>query len=149
MIHCLLSFIVWTLLMYWMHRFAHVIPGLKDLHFAHHRYISSNPPPQWHWSNLFIFQDNWTSTAEVLVFEFVPTAIFCWFTGDWWILIFYYCWSAAIQEHIEHNPKFNIYPWLTSGQWHLLHHARGTGNYGLFTPVWDLLFGTYKEIPRV
>jgi sterol desaturase/sphingolipid hydroxylase (fatty acid hydroxylase superfamily) len=44
----------------------------------------------------------------------------------------------------EHDEQFNI-PLLTSGKWHMIHH-RSKHNYGLFFPIWDIVFNTYKKI---
>lgn len=138
-----INFVVWTLLIYWMHRLAHVVPILKKAHFGHHKTISQNVPPKWHWSNLFLFQDNLISTLDIVLFELIPTILFCFLIDQWWILVFYYAWSAFVQENIEHNPNFNIYPWLTSGKWHLIHHKKEC-NFGLFTPIWDIIFNTHR-----
>jgi sterol desaturase/sphingolipid hydroxylase (fatty acid hydroxylase superfamily) len=131
-------------MIYVMHRGAHVIPIIKQIHHGHHRHISKNLPPKWHWSNLFIYQDNMISTVDVWITEMIPTIIFCYITNQWYILLFYYIWSAFIQESIEHNPKFDIYPYLMSGRVHLIHHKESKYNYGLFIPIWDKLFGTFK-----
>lgn len=110
----------------------------------HHRYILKNKV-SWHWSNLLLFNDNWSSTVDLWITEVIPTLVFSIITGEFWILAFYYFWTALIQEHIEHNDKVNV-PLLTSGQWHLIHHYQANKNYGLFTPFWDLIFGTYKNV---
>ena len=68
-----------------------------------------------------------------------------WITGQWWISVFYYVWAAFIQERIEHNSNFDIYPFLTSGQCHLVHHTNPEKNYGLFSPIWDIVFDTFKR----
>jgi sterol desaturase/sphingolipid hydroxylase (fatty acid hydroxylase superfamily) len=60
--------------------------------------------------------------------------------------VFYYLWAALVQEVIEHNPNFNLYPALTSGKWHLIHHRDNGSNFGLFFPIWDILFKTHKKI---
>lgn len=140
----LVHFLAWTLMLYWIHRIGHQIPAIRKIHLGHHRFIATNPPPQWHWSNLFLFQDDWPSTVDVWVTEIIPTLIFCWITGAWWIAVFFYLWSALIQESIEHSPMFDRYPWFTSGRWHLMHHSNGKCNYGIFITVWDRLFGTFK-----
>ena len=46
---------------------------------------------------------------------------------------------------IEHNPNFDIFPFLTSGRWHLVHHYNNKVNFGLFIPIWDIMFGSYKS----
>jgi sterol desaturase/sphingolipid hydroxylase (fatty acid hydroxylase superfamily) len=66
-------------------------------------------------------------------------------TGQYWIVVFYYVWAAFIQETIEHNKNIDI-PYFTSGRWHLIHHTQSNKNYGLFFPIWDLLFNSYKKV---
>jgi sterol desaturase/sphingolipid hydroxylase (fatty acid hydroxylase superfamily) len=140
-------FLTWTLMLYWIHRLAHSVPWLGRIHMHHHRFILTNPPPRWRPHNILIFQDNLGSTLDVWITEIIPTVIFCYLTGAWWILIAFYIWSAFVQEEIEHNPNFDRYPLLTSGQWHLAHHFEGPCNYGIFVSVWDKMFGTFK-VPR-
>ena len=48
-------------------------------------------------------------------------------------------------EIIEHNKKINWYPLLTSGKWHLIHHKNPNCNYGVFFPIWDIIFHTNKK----
>jgi sterol desaturase/sphingolipid hydroxylase (fatty acid hydroxylase superfamily) len=139
------AFITWTFVLYWIHRAGHITPVVQDAHRDHHKFININGKTTWHWNNLFLFNDTWTSTADLWITEVIPTLIFSWITGHWWLSVFYYLWAALIQEVVEHNPKFDIFPLLTSGRWHLIHHRDSTRNYGLFLPIWDLLFGTYKS----
>ncbi len=136
-------FFLWTLMLYTIHRIGHVTPWVSKIHLHHHAYVLSNPTC-WHWSNLFLFNDTWISTLDLWITEVIPTLIFSLVTGQWWIFILYYIWAAFIQESIEHNSSINL-PILTSGKWHLIHH-RSPCNYGLFTPLWDLAFGTYKKV---
>jgi len=143
-------FISWTLYLYLIHRVIHSIglrlfPVAFNAHADHHRYINTNKQTTWHWNNLFLFNDTWTSTLDLWITEVIPTLIFSLITGAWWISVFYYFWAALVQEVIEHNPKFDLYPFLTSGKWHLVHHHNTSVNYGLFFPVWDILFGTFKS----
>jgi sterol desaturase/sphingolipid hydroxylase (fatty acid hydroxylase superfamily) len=93
-----------------------------------------------------LFNDDWPSTKDLWTTEVIPTLIFSWITGQWWISVFYYIWAAFIQETVEHNANINL-PILTSGQWHLMHH-RFKCNYGLFTPIWDIVFKTYKKVDQ-
>jgi sterol desaturase/sphingolipid hydroxylase (fatty acid hydroxylase superfamily) len=124
-----------------MHRLVHVLPYAKHFHCDHHAYIIKHGT-DWHWNNLFLFNDTWKSTVDLWITEVIPTILFCLITGQWWILLFYYIWAAFIQERIEHNSKFDWYPWLTSGKWHLVHHRKPRKNFGLFIPLWDILHGT-------
>jgi len=141
----LFYFLLWTLMLYWIHRIGHVLPIIRELHLHHHRFVL-NHKTTWHWSNLFLFNDDWTSTIDLWITEVIPTVLLSVVTNQYWIIAFYYVWAAFIQESIEHNDKIDI-PVLTSGKWHLIHH-RSSYNYGLFTPVWDLIFGTYKHVHK-
>lgn len=38
--------------------------------------------------------------------------------------------------------------WVNSSTTHSLHHAAGRGNYGLYSLVWDRLFGSFLDEPR-
>jgi sterol desaturase/sphingolipid hydroxylase (fatty acid hydroxylase superfamily) len=150
MIDLIFHFLAWTLILYWIHRIGHNVSFINRFHREHHRFISASTknnqrPNDWHLSNLFLFNDNWNSTIDLWITEVIPTLIYSSITGQWWIAIFYYLWAAFIQERVEHNPKFDIYPFLTSGKWHLVHHKIPDRNYGLFFPIWDQLFGTFKD----
>ena len=138
-------FLLWTLLIYWMHRLAHALPAMNRFHMDHHKPVSYTPITGLHWKNAFLWFDTFESTADQWLTEVIPTILFAWFTGHWWIAVFYYVWAAFIQEAIEHNPKFDFYPYITSGKWHLIHHEHPDKNYGVFLPIWDMMFGTYKE----
>jgi sterol desaturase/sphingolipid hydroxylase (fatty acid hydroxylase superfamily) len=135
-----LYFLAWTFLLYWLHRSAHVLPSLRNFHRHHHVFVNRYNTG-WHWNNLFLFNDNWASTVDLWITEVIPTFVYSWLTGQWWIMIFYYFWAAFLQEELEHRKNLNLYP-LTCGMWHLKHHHRPNKNYGLFFPLWDKIFGT-------
>jgi sterol desaturase/sphingolipid hydroxylase (fatty acid hydroxylase superfamily) len=140
----LLFFLSWTFLLYFIHRIAH---GFKwSCHMDHHKFILDHSVTSWKWNNLLLFNDTWLSTLDLWVTEVLPTIVFCMITGIWEIAVFYYLWASLIQEIVEHNPNFNIFPFLTSGRWHLLHHTDDKVNFGLFIPVWDLMFDTYRRL---
>ena len=133
-------FFLWTFVLYWIHRIGHKTPYVKEFHRHHHVYVIKTITG-WHWNNLFLFNDDWPSTIDLWFTEVIPTIIFSWITGQWWIAIFYYVWAAFLQEPLEHRRGFNL-PLLTCGEWHLKHHRRPDKNFGLFFPVWDRIFGT-------
>jgi sterol desaturase/sphingolipid hydroxylase (fatty acid hydroxylase superfamily) len=138
-------FLLWTFCLYWIHRVGHEVPMIRDLHLSHHAFINKNRKNNWHWNNLFLFNDNWSSTLDLWVTEVIPTIIFSYITGYWFVSILYYVWAAFLQEALEHNPQLNLYP-FTSGQWHLIHHKNVTRNFGLFLPLWDKMFKTERRI---
>lgn len=143
----LFQFLIWTLLLYAIHRLAHKIPVVRDYHRDHHIFIRENSV-SWHWSNLFLFNDTVKSTIDLWITEVIPTIIIAFIFSAWWICIFYYLWAALVQESIEHDSNFNL-PLLGSGKWHLVHHKNAGKNFGLFFPVWDILFGTNQPVSAV
>jgi len=140
----LLYFLLWTFILYWIHRIGHLVPVIRRVHWHHHRFANSNDI-LWHWSNIFLFNDTWISTLDLWITEIIPTILFCFVTGQWWLCAFYYIWAAFIQERLEHNPGIDI-KFFTFGKWHRLHHRVHNKNYGLFFPHWDLLFNTYRQV---
>lgn len=137
-------FIVWTLILYLLHRLAHINSFLWQYHNDHHTQINFAQNKGKHWSNYFLFFDTWKSTVDQWLIEILPTIIFCMMINDWFIFVFYYFWAVWIQEKIKHDNNFNIYPVLTSGQWHMVHHKYYGNNFGVFVPIWDILFKTHR-----
>ena len=136
-------FLLWTLMLYWIHRLAHVLPFFRKYHFDHHKVINLNDV-KWSWNNFLLYNDTRKSTIDLWLTEVIPTIIFSLVTGQWWISVFYYLWAALIQERIEHDKNFDL-PLLTSGKWHLVHHRNGAYNFGLFFSLWDRVFETNKS----
>jgi len=95
---------------------------------------------------LFLWNDNFKSTIDYWITEVLPTVIFSLITGQHWIFFLFYIYAATIQERVEHNSNFNWYPYYTSGKWHVLHHTRYPCNFGIVTPLWDILFKTNKKV---
>jgi len=120
-----------------------VIPSLNKIHVDHHTYVIKNEV-KWHWSNLLLYNDTWLSTVDLWITEVIPTIVMSIFVG-WWLLIAYYLWAAFVQERIEHNEKINLYP-FTSGRWHMIHHKNAKYNYGIFIPLWDIIFKTERPL---
>lgn len=137
----IITFLFWTFILYWVHRLAHKISIINIYHQDHHNYITQYGT-SWHWNNLFLYNETFKSTIDLWITEVIPTLIISAITGYWWLFVCYYFWVALCQELIEHNPNFDMYPFITSGKWHLLHHKRQKKNFGLFIPLWDKLFKT-------
>ena len=135
----LAAFMYWTLLVYWLHRLVHVLGW--QAHIDHHHQVDASAVG-FHWTNMFLFFDSWRSTLDQWFTEVGPVLLVSWLWGTWVLAFAYYVWAAFIQEHVEHDPKFDWYPWLTSGRWHLKHHKYPGCNFGVFHPLWDKLFGT-------
>jgi sterol desaturase/sphingolipid hydroxylase (fatty acid hydroxylase superfamily) len=137
----IINFLTWTFLLYVMHRVVHIVPCLQKNHYHHHAFIISKGNPGFHWSNLFLFNDDWSSTVDLWITEVIPTLLFCWLIDDYSLFLFYWLWASLLQETLEHKHDLNAYP-LTMGQWHMNHHHNPKCNYGLFIPLWDKLFRT-------
>ena len=145
----LLNFVLWTFLLYWLHRLAHANQFLWKFHSDHHVQVSQEKNKGQHWANYFLFFDTWKSTADQWLIEILPTILLCFILNDFSLFVFYWFWAVFIQERIRHNKNFNLYPFLTSGKWHLVHHQFYNRNFGVFTAVWDLVFQTHKTILKV
>jgi sterol desaturase/sphingolipid hydroxylase (fatty acid hydroxylase superfamily) len=117
---------------------------MRRFHNDHHKQVTQATIQGLSWKNAFLWFDTLESTLDQWFTEVIPTIIISVVTGHWWLAIAYYVWAAFIQEAIEHNKRINLYPFLTSGKWHLIHHQDPTHNYGVFIPLWDLIFGTWK-----
>lgn len=139
-------FLSWTFCIYWMHRFVHEFEFLRQYHMDHHAHVTNETLSGVNWKSMLLWFDSWKSTVDQWIMEVIPTIIISLITGHWWLMVFYYVWAAFIQEAIEHNKKINLYPFITSGKWHLIHHQDATKNYGVFFPIWDIMFGTWKNI---
>jgi sterol desaturase/sphingolipid hydroxylase (fatty acid hydroxylase superfamily) len=139
------EFLLWTFCLYWLHRLAHVVPVFKHIHKDHHRCITRGTHlGRWHYNNLWLFSDTWLSTLDVWVNEVLPTVIIAYLLNAWWLCVLYYLWAALLQEPLEHNKKLNLYP-FTAGKWHLVHHSHPRYNFGLFFPIWDIIFNTRRN----
>lgn len=137
-------FFAWTFILYWIHRFSHRhLTPLSNIHWEHHKCVQTQQL-KWIWPMIFLWQENFKSTLDLLYTEGIPTLLFCAITNQWWILIWWYIWSAFIQERIEHNPNFDFFL-LSAGKTHLEHHRNPNYNYSLFFPIWDIIFKTYKS----
>ena len=92
---------------------------------------------------MLLYNDDMKSTIDLWITDVVPTLVFCYLTGQWWIFLLYYFYAAFFQENVEHSDKVNV-PLISSGRWHLTHHKDSRYNYGFVFTFWDKLFKTEK-----
>jgi|APCry1669189665_1035243.scaffolds.fasta_scaffold11638_4 sterol desaturase/sphingolipid hydroxylase (fatty acid hydroxylase superfamily) len=140
MINIVCVILGWTLYLYLIHRLVHIIPMFKRIHLHHHRYALSTKI-KWHWSNLFLFNDNWIGTLDFWFTEVIPNIFFCYFFNVWWLFLLFWIYAGIIQERLEHDSKID-FPLFTAGKWHLLHHRMYNCNFGLYITLWDKIFQT-------
>jgi len=140
LLSCLLGIPAWTLIEYLLHRFVfHELPGVVELHAMHH----SRP-------NAYVASPVWVGFFAWSTIVFLPL----WLVGDLEIaagatsgLLLGYIWYLVVHDAVHRWPlKQNS--WLRKARRrHLLHHRRAdrTGNYGVSTGFWDVVFRTEIE----
>ena len=141
--------IIWTLVMYLMHRAAHDIPALWYFHRWHHM-VTYQGEWEFSWWNLVFWFNDWYSTVDQWIMEIIPTALFIYiFPETWPFGVYYYLDGVCLSEGItDHNPRICM-PILSMGRYHLRHHANLGVNYDQFTHLWDWVFGTQADpIPK-
>ena len=127
---------LWTLVEYILHRFVlHHVPYIKDMHDAHHGDQMA-----------LIGTPVWLSLVIFVVFVFAPL----WFLTDpvltaglsAGMVIGYFLYGAA--HHIIHHwdLKPGSFGYKLRHRHSLHHHYSETGNFGVTTGFWDLVFGT-------
>jgi|Laugresbdmm110sd_1035091.scaffolds.fasta_scaffold132998_2 sterol desaturase/sphingolipid hydroxylase (fatty acid hydroxylase superfamily) len=141
-------FLLWTLVLYWIHRVAHVFPYLKDIHKEHHRYVIRNKGSGIALRHLLLIHKSKDYTIDLWITEVVPTILFSLVTGQVWILIVYYIWAALFQTSVKYDVNFDIFP-ITWGAWTLLHYRHNSNNFGSIFTIWDRLFKTNKGINQL
>jgi sterol desaturase/sphingolipid hydroxylase (fatty acid hydroxylase superfamily) len=82
---------------------------------------------------------------EQVMIEIVPTIPVCILTGHWWPLLILWIDNAFISPYICHDRTVRKGWWLAVGVWHVDHHHNPAKNFGFYTIIWDVIFGTYKH----
>ena len=150
------AFLLWTFVIYWMHRFSHVRwrwNPLWKVHRAHHLhpYLRCYEPAGWpkvgQW---FLWLGDWQSSLDVIVQMTIPLLVIAWFMPDVGLplLAFHYIYEVFLSENqLDHNPKITgrVTRWFAWGDFHLQHHVHPKQNIGLMITLWDRLFGTAND----
>lgn len=122
--------LAWTIAEYAVHRF--VLHGVCELdHIAgHHRNPSDYGSPSWI-SIVAFFLTLWLGLLAV-----GNGAQAAGFTGG-------YLLYAFVHRACHHDAP--AWPWLRRlVSLHAAHHASGDVNFGVSTPLWDVICGTYR-----
>jgi sterol desaturase/sphingolipid hydroxylase (fatty acid hydroxylase superfamily) len=145
-----LSFIGWTMVLmvfldfgyYWMHRAQHMVPVLWAQHAVHHSDEHFNVTTAW--------RIHWTEPILELGFMIVPSAYLFVTQSSIAIAI------GAVSDGINAFAHLNVptrWRWLhrvvITPQLHRTHHSYLPEhidlNFAGKFPIWDRLFGTYRE----
>lgn len=142
--------VVFELLQYWLHRISHEARGrigriLWLAHVAHHlpdrvyvlMHVAAHP------LNAFLVRAPVT-ILPLWALGFSPDAIA------------YMSLIVGVQGVVSHTNLDIRAGWmnylLVGAELHRSHHGAGAGeglNYGVVTPLWDLIFGTFRYLPGV
>jgi sterol desaturase/sphingolipid hydroxylase (fatty acid hydroxylase superfamily) len=139
-------------LYYAVHRWLHVPEQFKKMHGFHHSSVNTVPST----SLVQNFQEHF-----VYVATFGPAMLLPYFLNgaNHWIVTAGYLLLFDIVNAFGHT-NIVIRHWLFDSKWsplrylfytpefHLGHHAYYNYNFGLFMPLWDHLFHTYREYRR-
>lgn len=154
-IYILGLFLLWTFLVYLMHRLAHIRHKhnlFHAIHLSHHKidYLNANNR-KFKWYYFFFYFGSLNATLDVLIMLTLPAFIvyFIYPPLGIYILIFHYLYEVLLSEGaLDHNPaiKGRITSFFAWGEYHLTHHKTWVSNYGLVITFWDTIFKT-NHIP--
>ncbi|MGZ3416821.1 MAG: sterol desaturase family protein [Polyangiales bacterium] len=141
--------LIWTLLEYVLHRFVFHMSANDEagrfrrfmLHWYHHEFPNDRmrllAPPMMSWTMAPVV---WLSYHAVLGAH----AVWPVFAGT----VLGYLVYDYVHYYTHHaRPRYALGKWLRN--YHLRHHhEKRESRFGVSTPLWDLVFGTYEPIRR-
>lgn len=148
-----LQFLLWTLLVYLMHRLAHwrsKYNFLYQIHLTHHKVDYLNPVNRsFKWFYLLFYFGGLYETLDVILILTLPALIVYFINPNTgiYLLVFHYMYEVFLSEgFLDHNPNVtgSITRYLSWGKYHLGHHRNWKKNYSLMITLWDYIFGTRK-----
>lgn len=139
-------------LYYFAHRWLHIPENMKKMHGFHHLSISTLPSTS-------LVQNFHEHFVYIAVFGPAFLAPFLLYGEMHWLIIgAYLVLFDLINAYGHMNIKYR-HPIFTSKyspfqylfytpEFHLGHHAFFRANYALFMPIWDHMFGTWREYKK-
>jgi dihydroceramide fatty acyl 2-hydroxylase len=143
--------VLWTLLEYGLHRFVfHFVPNEHSefqndaawlIHGIHHDY-------PWDGDRL-VFPPAAAAVIVAILWWPLKISLGPAFHATFAGMIVGYVWYDLTHYYLHHgHPTTGLGRWLR--RYHLVHHfATPDVRYGITTPLWDLVFGTYPRDGRV
>lgn len=124
---------------YTVHRALHTRWLFKHVHWVHHRSVDVTPLTSYSFHVVeALLITSWLIPAALLVPIHMPALIATQLIG--------------LINNLMAHLGFELFPrwwvrspvlrWSNTATFHSLHHQYSRGNYGLFTRLWDRLFGT-------
>lgn len=130
MLEIAIGLIVWTFAEYWIHRLVfHGLTPFEPMHQMHHALPKA-----------MIGVASWgTLSAFALIWLVCGPA----FTAGLMAGYLAYC---AIHVRMHHHPRgARLSRYITfMNAHHAGHHRGGRGNFGVTSPIWDLVFATFR-----
>ena len=138
-LHGLLYFLGLDLYLYAVHRFLHLRPVFRRVHYLHHRSRTPNPltafsshPVEAVLNSAFIPLSFWSLPVDAIAFSLVCAGT--------------QVYTVLLHSGREPFPRWWLRSpatrWLATPLFHDLHHSRAEDHYGFYTTIWDRLFGT-------
>ncbi len=130
--------IVWTLAEYWIHRVVfHGPTSFEPMHDMHHR-LPKDMIGLASWGTFIGFAGIW-----LIAETFTGAAIGSAFAGGFMLGYLFYC-AIHVRFH-HHGPEARLSRYVAfMNRHHVAHHRGGKGNFGVSSPIWDFVFGTYR-----
>lgn len=145
-------FLLWTFLVYWIHRLSHIEASWNPLwriHRVHHAIDYSKPRVRLLRPSLVFWFGSIAATADILISITLPLVlvVLIWPSYGIWLLPFHYLYEGIFSERIlDHNPRITgrITRYLSIGRYHMRHHGNKAVNFSIYITLWDRLFRTSK-----
>ncbi len=133
---------LWSFLGYWTHRALHRVAPLWWFHAVHHDTLQMHvlKGNRIHWGEDVL---RYPVILVPLLLAGTPAEVLL------WVALWNNFEGALAHSNVDQRfPRFAHYL-LPTPQNHVVHHARARAlhdsNFGGVTPLWDLLFGTYRH----
>jgi sterol desaturase/sphingolipid hydroxylase (fatty acid hydroxylase superfamily) len=134
--------LAFDLYFYGLHRLIHVGVLYDWIHSVHHRSMAPNPLTAF---SVHPLEALLTGGFLPLVLVLYPLHILTIAV----VAAYYAVSSIVLHTGYEIVPRWwhrhAVTRWLVTPSFHDAHHAGITGNYAIYTTVWDRLFGTVRE----
>jgi Delta7-sterol 5-desaturase len=139
LVDVLILFFVMDLLMYVLHRIAHLPVFFPILHSTHHIY--ENPRPL----TLFVLNPAETLSFGMLWLFVITVYSFSWIGMSVYLIlnvVFGTIGHLGVEPFPPSWQRIPVLRFITTGLFHVQHHKDPNHNYGFYTAFWDKLFRT-------
>lgn len=133
--------VMWTLAEYWIHRLVfHGNTRFAPMHQMHH-VLPKKLIGVASWGTFVGFGGFWL-IASLIVGRDTGAAI----TAGVMLGYLFYCSIHVRFHHHDEGARLSRYVAFMNDH-HSGHHRGASGNFGVSSPIWDLVFNTYKRKP--